>query len=64
MKTDENIADALTKAANAETLQYHMENSSGESRRDRHWMALEITEDHAEEDGDREEGSEQEQSMA
>ena len=60
-KSDEHIADALTKVVVAETLGCHMDNNSGECRRDRHWMAPEVTEEHAAEDRDREEGSEQEQ---
>ena len=57
VKTEENIADALTKAVNAETLRYHVENSSGEGRRDRHWMAPAITEDETKESGAEEEDS-------
>ena len=37
--TLENIADALTKPVNAETLRYHVEYSGGECRRDRHRLA-------------------------
>ena len=44
-KTEENIADALTKAANAEMLEYHVVNSSGGCRRDRHRKALEVTDE-------------------
>ena len=48
VKTDENIADALTKAVNAETLEYHVVNSSGECRRDRHRIAPEINDEEEE----------------
>ena len=44
VKTDENIADALTKAVSAETLSYHVEHSCGECRRDRHRIAPTIEE--------------------
>ena len=55
--TDENIADALTKGVNAETLRYHVDHSAAEVRRDRHRLAPEIAEDEREETT---EGSEQE----
>ena len=60
VRTEENIADALTKAVNAETLGYHVGNSSGECRRDRHILAPTITEDDKEEnDADEEDSLEQ-----
>ena len=43
--TLENIADAMTKPVNAETLKYHVDNSSAECRRDRHRLAPDVTED-------------------
>ena len=58
--TDVNIADALTKGVNAETLQYHVDNSAAEVRRDRHRLAPEIAEDECEKIA---EGSEQEQRL-
>ena len=48
--TNENIADALTKALNAETLGHHVENSSAECRRDRHWMAPAVVGDSSEQE--------------
>ena len=53
--TNDNIADAITKAVNAETLRYHVENSSAECRRDQHHIAPMITEDHTDEGEDHEE---------
>ena len=47
--TNENIADALTKAVSADVLSYHVENSSAETRRDRHRLAPEIVDDNCEE---------------
>ena len=47
--TDVNIADALTKAVNSETLKYHVDNSAAECRRDRHRLAPEVAEDGCEE---------------
>ena len=58
--TAENMSDALTKAVDAENLSYHVNNGSAGRRRDRHWMAPEMTKDHAVENTDREDGSEQE----
>ena len=40
--TLENIADALTKPVSAETLKYHVDNSSAECRKDRHRLAPEV----------------------
>ena len=59
VRTEENIADALTKAVNAETLSYHVENSSAELRRDRHHLAPRLAEDEIDE-GPHEDSSEQE----
>ena len=50
VKTDENIAHTLTKAVIAETLGCHVDNSSGECRRHRHWMAPEVAEDNLDND--------------
>ena len=44
VRTDENIADAMTKAVTAGTLGFHVDGSGGTRRRYRHWMAPEITE--------------------
>ena len=48
VKTDENIADALTKAVSAETLGYHVEHSNGECRQDRHRIAPTIEDNNRE----------------
>ena len=56
--TNQNIADALTKAVSVEVLGCHVNNSSGECRRDRHRIAPEIDDEDSEKIG---KGSEQEQ---
>ena len=58
--TLENIADALTKAVNAETLRYHVENTAAECRRDRHRLAPEVVGEDAGDEGREEDCSEQE----
>ena len=42
VRTEENIADALTKAVDAKTLTRHVEMSNGECRTDRHTLAPEL----------------------
>ena len=48
MGTDENIADALTKVVNRDTLEYHVEHTFAECRRDRHRLAPEVIADEME----------------
>ena len=45
VKTEENIADALTKAVDGATLMKHVEMSNAEARTDRHPLAPELDEE-------------------